>query len=112
MSAVPDPISTLARRMISHVAAQPHANSNAELCRPQGHGLARRTGSGAPSESRSSDGLPAGTVLRVHLDARDDRWLPRLTRSIKRKSGATEADACPSLRRAETSAKSTLNKTI
>ncbi len=49
--------------------------------------MAMRTGSSAPSEGRSSDGLPAGTVLRVQLDARDERWLPRLTRSIKRKSG-------------------------
>ena len=44
-----------------------------------------------PSEGRSSDGLPAGTVLRVQLDARDDRWLARLARSIKRKSGAAQS---------------------
>ena len=44
-----------------------------------------------PSEGRSSDGLPAGTVLRVQLDARDDRWLARLARSVRRKSGTSQA---------------------
>ena len=83
------------------------AKADAGLYCAQGQGLTQRAGSGAPSEGRSSDGLPAGTVLRVQLNARNDRWLPRLARSIKRKSGATEADACPSLRNAEAFTNST-----
>ena len=49
--------------------------------------MQHRCGSGAPSEGRSSEGLPAGTVLTVQLDARDKHWLAHFSRSIKRKSG-------------------------
>ena len=71
-----------------HFTACPLASAAADVCcHAKDRQLTRRAESGGPSEGRSSEGLPAGTVLRVQLDARDDRWLARLARSIKRPSG-------------------------